>query len=103
MAKKKIDKKNLVLRGGVWWVEVTTESVAGQRGRRVRFSTETGDLDEARIVRDTWRLQRAVGAEPKAAPVVTFAAMAQRALDENVSHLAPNTVQDRKRQLGHGG
>lgn len=87
--------RNLYARGGVIYYERVFN------GRRERFSTETNDWQRAAAVRDLYEQKRA--AREALGAACDFEALAERYLREAVAHLAPSTLEDRKRLLGEGG
>jgi len=52
---KKIDKRNLTLRGGMYYYKRIVD------GKRVRISTKTGSLEVARQVRDLYEARKRIG------------------------------------------
>lgn len=87
---------NLTARGGAIYYQRVLN------GRRVRFSTETDDWDLAAAVKAEYEAE--TGAAPALdGKVPTFGELCERYLEECVEHLAPSTLEDRRRLLRDGG
>ncbi len=74
------------------------------RGKRIRFSCETSDWNEAASIRDLYEEKKGVGRLPSVTwDVPTFSAFAQRYLGEDTQHLAATTRSDRNSYLREDG
>jgi len=89
--------RNLTARGGVIYYKRVVA------GRRIRFSCETGDWNEAARVRDLYEAKKGIGRVP--APILDqaprFHELAERYL-KTATHLAESTRKDRELLLGEG-
>jgi integrase len=89
--------RNLTVRGGI----IYYQRVVG--GKRIRFSCETGEWDEAARVRDLYEAKKGIGRVP--APILEraprFHELAERYL-KTATHLAESTRKDRELLLGEG-
>ena len=87
--------RNLIVRGGVIYYKRVVS------GKRIRFSCETDDWDEAARVRDLYEAKKGIGRVP--APILEqaprFHELAERYL-KTATHLAESTREDRELQLG---
>jgi len=73
-------------------------------GERIKFSCMTSDWAEAAAVRDLYELRRSESkGRSMAGTRPTFGDFAERYLKEATAHLAPTTLDDRKRMLGEDG
>ena len=90
--------RNLTARSGV----IYYQRVAG--GKRIRFSCETRNWNEAAAVRDLYEEKRNISRFPSiSSEVPTFAEFAKRYLDEDTQHLAATTRSDRDSYLREEG
>lgn len=90
--------RNLTVRKGV----IYYQRVVG--GKRIRFSCNTNDWQEAAAVAELYEEQKGIGRLPFAAvEAPTFREFAERYLEEDTGHLAPTTLTDRKRYLDPDG
>ena len=82
--------RNLVARGGVIYVERVRD------GKRVRFSCETSDWDQAAACRDLYDERRkAREAQEAQLPLPSLREFAARYLAEDTAHIAPSTKRSR--------
>jgi len=87
---------NLTARAGVIYYQRVLN------GRRVRFSTETDDWELAATVKAAYEAE--TGAAPRLeAKAPTFGELCERYLREGADHLAPTTLDDRRRLLRPDG
>ena len=90
--------RNLTARKGV----IYYQRRAG--GKRIRFSCNTDDWQEAAAVARLYEERKGIGRLPFASgEVPTFKDFAKRYLKEDTAHLAPTTLTDRKRYLDKEG
>ncbi len=90
--------RNLTARGSVIYYQRRVG------GKRVRFSCETNDWNEAAAVARLYEEKKAIGRLPMlTVDIPMFQDFAIRYLEEDTSHLAPTTRGDRYSYLREGG
>ncbi len=90
--------RNLYARSGVIYYQRRVG------GKRIRFSCNTNDWQEAAAVARLYEERKTIGRLPfSAVEVPTFRDFAKRYLEEDTGHLAPTTLTDRKRYLDPDG
>jgi len=90
--------RNLTARGGVIYYQRRVG------GKRVRFSCNTNDWQEAAAVARLYEERKGIGRLPFAAvETPTFREFAKRYLEEDTGHLAETTLSDRRVYLGEEG
>ena len=88
--------RNLTARSGVIYYQRRVS------GKRIRFSCETDDWQEAAAVRDLYEARKQIGVGSGFVEAPRFHEAAERYLREATGHLAASTKEDRESLLGVG-